>query len=280
LVSYLCELATVKRKSYYAWLKAEPKRIDRERKDEQDYKLIKQVFDEKNGKSGGRDIRMVLENDYFTVMNLKKIYRIMNKFNLKSKIRRSNPYKRMAQATQEHRTCPNILNRNFVHSEPGKVLLTDITYLYLENGTPVYLSCVKDGSTREILAYYLSTTLEMRLVYRTLDNLINALDGNVHPEAILHSDQGFHYTNPEYRKKVKKLGFIQSMSRKGNCWDNAPIESFFGHLKDEIDASSCQTLTELEGVIEDYMVYYNSYRYQWGLKRMAPEQYRGHLLSA
>jgi transposase InsO family protein len=70
------------------------------------------------------------------------------------------------------------------------------------------------------------------------------------------------------------------MSRKGNCWDNAPIESFFGHLKDEIDASSCQTLTELEGVIEDYMVYYNSYRYQWGLKRMAPEQYRGHLLSA
>ncbi|QNF29909.1 IS3 family transposase [Metabacillus elymi] len=280
MVSYLCELATVKRKSYYAWLKAEPKRIDRERKDVQDYKLIKQVFDEKNGKSGGRDIRMVLENDYFTVMNLKKIYRIMNKFNLKSKIRRSNPYKRMAQATQEHRTCPNILNRNFVHSEPGKVLLTDITYLYLENGTPVYLSCVKDGSTREILAYYLSTTLEMRLVYRTLDNLINALDGNVHPEAILHSDQGFHYTNPEYRKKVKKLGFIQSMSRKGNCWDNAPIESFFGHLKDEIDASSCQTLTELEGVIEDYMVYYNTYRYQWGLKKMAPEQYRSHLLSA
>ncbi|QNF26435.1 IS3 family transposase [Metabacillus elymi] len=280
MVSYLCELATVKRKSYYAWLKAEPKRIDRERKDVQDYKLIKQVFDEKNGKSGGRDIRMVLENDYFTVMNLKKIYRIMNKFNLESKIRRSNPYKRMAQATQEHRTRPNILNRNFVHSEPGKVLLTDITYLYLENGIPVYLSCVKDGSTREILAYYLSTTLEMRLVYRTLDNLINALDGNVHPEAILHSDQGFHYTNPEYRKKVKKLGFIQSMSRKGNCWDNAPIESFFGHLKDEIDASSCQTLTELKGVIEDYMVYYNTYRYQWGLKKMAPEQYRSHLLSA
>lgn len=116
-------------------------------------------------------------------------------------------------------------------NEPGKVLLTDITYLYLENGTPVYLSCVKDGSTREILAYYLSTTLEMRLVYRTLDNLIDALDGNIHPEAILHSDQGFHYTNPECR------------------------------LKDEIDTSSCQSLTQLREVIEDYIVYYNSYRY-------------------
>ncbi|MGN7938748.1 IS3 family transposase [Metabacillus sp. 22489] len=280
MVSYLCELAAVKRKSYYAWLKAEPKRINRERKDEQDFILIKQVYDEKNGKSGGRDIRMVLENDYFTVMNLKKIYRIMKKFNLKSKIRRSNPYKRMAQATQEHRTCSNILNRNFAQNEPGKVLLTDITYLYLENGTPVYLSCVKDGSTREILAYYLSTTLEMRLVYRTLDNLIDALDGNIHPEAILHSDQGFHYTNPEYRRRIKKLGFIQSMSRKGNCWDNAPMESFFGHLKDEIDTSSCQSLTQIREVIEDYIVYYNSYRYQWGLKKMAPEQYRGHLLSA
>ncbi len=119
MVSYLCELAAVKRKSYYAWLKAEPKRINRERKDEQDFILIKQVYDEKNGKSGGRDIRMVLENDYFTVMNLKKIYRIMKKFNLKSKIRRSNPYKRMAQATQEHRTCSNILNRNFAQNEPG-----------------------------------------------------------------------------------------------------------------------------------------------------------------
>lgn len=106
------------------------------------------------------------------------------------------------------------------------------------------------------------------------------MDGNVHPEAILHSDQGFHYTNPEYRRRIKKLGFIQSMSWKGNCWDNATMESFFGHLKDEIDTSSCQTLTQLREVIEDYIVYYNSYRYQWGLKKMAPEQYRCHLLSA
>jgi putative transposase len=280
MVSYLCEIADVKRKSYYAWLKAESKRYEREQRDEDDYILIKNVHDLKNGKSGGRDIKMILENDYGIVMNLKKIYRLKNKFNLYTKVRQSKPYKKMAKATQEHRTCQNLLNRNFVQEAPGKVLLTDITYLYLENRMPVYLSCVKDGTTREILAYSLSTSLQMGLVYQTLKNLIQSLDGNVHPEAILHSDQGVHYTHPEYQRIVKELGFTQSMSRKGNCWDNAPMESFFGHLKDELDASSCKTVKELRLMIEDYMLYYNSSRYQWGLKKMTPEQFRGHLLTA
>ncbi|WP_369696043.1 DDE-type integrase/transposase/recombinase [Shouchella clausii] len=85
------------------------------------------------------------------------------------------------------------------------------------------ISCVKDGTTREIVAHYLTTSLEMSIVYKTLQRLNVALEGNVHPGAILHSDQGFHYTHPNYQKKVKALGFTQSMSRRGNCLDNAPM---------------------------------------------------------
>ncbi|MFD0051691.1 IS3 family transposase, partial [Actinomycetes bacterium NPDC127524] len=279
MVSFLCEFAGVKRKSYYAWLKAEDKRIERERRDEEDYQLLKKIYDESKKKIGGRQIKMHLENDYGVNMSLNKIFRLTRKFNIQSIIRRRNPYKNIAKATQEHKTCSNILKRKFVQ-EPGMVLLTDITYLYLENRTKVYLSCVKDGTTREIVAYHLSTSLEMQIVYKTLDHLMASLGGNVHPEALLHSDQGFHYTHPEYRKRVKELGFTQSMSRKGNCLDNAPMESFFGHFKDEVDATTCKTVAELRRKIEDYIEYYNSARYQWGLKKMTPEQYRGHLLSA
>ncbi|EIT86901.1 putative transposase for insertion sequence element IS3 family protein, partial [Fictibacillus macauensis ZFHKF-1] len=245
MVSYLCQLADVKRKSYYAWLKAEKKRREKEIQDEQDVELIREIHDQHNKKVGGRFIKMVLEQQYEIMMNLKKIYRLMKAYGMYTLKRRVNPYRKMAQATQEHRTCKNKLNRAFVQPEPGMALLTDITYLYLQSGKPAYLSCVKDATTKELLAYYLSSSLKMDIVYQTLRRLDEALEGNIHPEALLHSDQGMHYTHPEYSRRVKEMGFTQSMSRKGNCWDNAPMESFFGHMKDEIDASSCKTIEEL-----------------------------------
>ncbi|HDI6354081.1 TPA: DDE-type integrase/transposase/recombinase, partial [Escherichia coli] len=80
-------------------------------------------------------------------------------------------------------------------------------------------------------------------------------------DAILHSDQGMHYTHPKFRLLVRKAGFKQSMSRKGNCWDNASLESFFGHMKDDLDYKECQTIQELRDQIDDYITYYNSGRY-------------------
>lgn len=221
-----------------------------------------------------------MENDYFVVMNHKKIRRLMRKYHLIARVRNANPYKKMSKATQEHRTCPNLLKRNFNQNEPGKVLLTDITYLYYANGQKAYLSCVKDGSTKEILAHYLSTSLEMDIVYKTLDRLKEASHNQFHPEAILHSDQGFHYTHPLFQAKVKNLGITQSMSRKGNCWDNAPMESFFGHFKDEVDYKDCNSLIELKQLVDSYIDEYNNHRYQWGLNKMTPVQYRGHLFAA
>jgi putative transposase len=97
---------------------------------------------------------------------------------------------------------------------------------------------------------------------------------------LLHSDQGVHYTNPQYIQRVEKLGLVQSMSRKGNCIDNAPMESFFGHFKDEVDFKDCKTFDELRSKIAEYIQYYNNERQQWNLKKMTPVEYRNHLLSA
>ena len=98
-------------------------------------------------------------------------------------------------------------------------------------------------------------------------------------DAVIHSDQGFHYTNPEYIDKVKALEMIQSMSRKGNCIDNASVESFFGHLKDDVDYKSCKTFEELKLLIENYIKYFNTERAQWDKNKMTPVEYRDHLLA-
>lgn len=79
---------------------------------------------------------------------------------------------------------------------------------------------------------------------------------------------------------MKDIGWKQSMSRKGNCWDNSPIESFFGHMKDEIEYKACQTFQELKEMVDEYILYYNNHRYQWSLKKMTPVEYRNHLLCA
>ncbi len=188
---------------------------------------------------------MRLEKLNGIVMNHKKIRRIMRKFGLVATIRQTNPYRKMAKATQEHRTCPNLLERQFDQGEPEKVLLTDITYMRYGNDQWAYLSCVKDGATKQILAHYLSSTLELSLVERTMARLLKRLDGNIHPDAIFHSDQGVYYTHPKTRLLIAEAGFKQSMSRKGNCWDNASMETFFGHMKDELDYKDCKSLKEL-----------------------------------
>jgi len=280
MVSYFCKLAGVSRSGYYAFLKAEKIRYEREKRDEVDYQLIKDIFDKSNQKKGIRHIKMYLAKEMGVTMNFKRIYRIMKKYSMYTKIRRTNPYKKMAKATQEHKTLKNILNRKFKQDTPQKTLLTDITYLYYGKGQKAYLSCVKDCATREILAAHISTSLSMEIAYTTLDKLEEALDGYIYPGAILHSDQGFHYTHPEFQKRVKKMGLIQSMSRKGNCWDNAPMESFFGHLKDEVDYRECQTIYELQKCIYDYIEEYNHHRPQWTLNKMTPVEYRSQLLCA
>ena len=176
----------------------------------------------------------------------------------------------------EHRTLENKLNREFKQGTPRRVFCTDITYIPF-NYRFAYLSVVKDISTGEVVSWDLAKHLAMDLVINTIDKLENEIPSL--KEIMIHSDQGFHYTSPVYIQRIRELNMLQSMSRKGNCIDNAPVESFFGHLKDEVDYKSCRTFEELYSLIEEYMRYYNHQRRQWGLKKMTPVEYRNHLLS-
>lgn len=196
----------------------------------------------------------------------------MRKYNLTAKVRRKNPYKAVMKKTAEHRTFENRLDRDFDQTVPYRFFCTDITYLPFNNRF-AYLSVVKDIATGEIAAWHLSQHITMELVLGTIDQMKQYRD------ALIHSDQGFHYTNPEYIRKIEMLGMVQSMSRKGNCIDNAPIESFFGHLKDDVDFRGCKMFDELESLVRNYIRYYNCERAQWGLNKMTPVEYRDHLLA-
>ena len=146
-------------------------------------------------------------------------------------------------------------------------------------GGLAYLSIVKDITSGEVVSWKLSRRIDMNLVLNTVKYLKRNIDIKTFKNILIHSDQGFHYTNPTYIKMVKDLGMIQSMSRKGNCIDNAPIESFFGHMKDDVDYKECKSFEELKDLISNYMYNYNNTRHQWKLKKMTPVQYRNHLLS-
>lgn len=208
------------------------------------------------------------------IMNHKKIQRIMRKYGLVTQIRKRNPYKDLMKKTQEHIVAPNVLNRQFVQPVPYRALCTDVTYITFKHRF-VYLSTIKDICSGEMVAWYLDQSLHRPLVDETMKQL-----EPLHLEnCLLHSDQGWHYTHPEHIKTLGDMNMTQSMSRKGRCIDNAPMESFFGHFKDEIDYDDCGTFDELKQRIDDYMYYYNHERKQWSRNKMTPIQYRDHMLS-
>lgn len=277
MVSYLCDVAGVSRSGYYNYFSAKSQERKKQ-KDEQD-EIVKEVilkaFHFKGRKKGARRIKMTLAGQFNVEYNLKRIRRIMNKYAIICPIRKANPYKRMMKATQEHRVVPNLLNRQFRQEVPGKVLLTDITYLFYGKGQKAFLSTIKDSSTNEIVAYHVSDRITMDLATDTLLKLKKNRNFRKAENALIHSDQGTHYTHPDFQKLVKKLGLRQSMSRRGNCWDNAPQESFYGHFKDVASIKPCSNLDELKCEIKQYMIYYNNYRYQWNLNKMTPVQYEG-----
>ena len=145
------------------------------------------------------------------------------------------------------------LDRKFDVLTPYKVYSTDITYLFYGKGKKAYLSVVKDLATKEIVGHYLYRNIGMKLVFNTLAKTIKITPNSSLEFLMMHSDQGFHYNNPIFKQKLKDLKITQSMSRKVNCLDNAPIESFFGHFKDELDNLNCDTFEELKIKVNEYI---------------------------
>jgi len=178
----------------------------------------------------------------------------------------------MAKALRTNNVAGNILNREFALHDPRTVLLTDITYIPY-NGVFSYLSTILDAFTKQILSYVLSDSLEVDFVLETVNRVVKTHELSLASNTLIHSDQGCHYTSCSFIQLIKDKGLRQSMSRKGNCWDNAPQESFFGHMKEEIDMSSCKTFEQVKTTIDDWMDYYNNERYQWQLAKLSPNEY-------
>ena len=274
-ISALCRIAGVSRSGYYAWLEAAPERQRREEADSRDFTLVKEAYEFRGYKKGARSIHMrLLHLEPPVVMNLKKIRRLMKKYGLFCPIRQANPYRRMAKAMKTSHVAKNEIGRQFKNYAPRKALLTDITYLFYRNGV-CYLSPIMDVCTHEALGYTLSDNLRVDFVLEMVDRMCAAHGAELDDSTIVHSDQGCHYTSNAFIQKLRDKSFVQSMSRKGNCWDNAPQESFFGHMKDEIaDAvAACETFEAVRKVVDNWMDYYNNDRYQWDLEKLSPREY-------
>lgn len=274
-VKELCQIAGVSRSGYYSWLASADKRAQKEARDKHDFELILEAYRFRGYDKGIRGIHMrLLHMDPPVLMNTKKIQRLMHKYGLVCPIRKANPYRRMAKALKTDAVADNLLNRGFREHGPRKVLLTDITYIPC-CGVFFYLSVIKDAYTMQILSHVLSDSLEVDFVLETVSILIASHGTSLDAETLIHSDQGCHYTSRKFRQIINDSGLRQSMSRRGNCWDNAPQESFFGHMKDEIDdkIAACESFEQAEAVIDDYMDYYNNDRGQWQLAKLSPNEY-------
>ena len=272
-VSELCEIAGVSRSGYYRWESTSGKRQDREERDQADFELILEAYKYRGYKKGIRSIHMRLLH-MGIVMNPKKIRRLMRKYNLFCPFRKANPYRRIAKALRTSNVAANLLNREFEAHGARAVLLTDITYMRFQDGF-LYLSTILDAYTKEALAHVLSDSLEIDFVLETVKIMQRDHGISLQAETLIHSDQGCHYTSVQFIKLVNDLGLRQSMSRRGNCWDNAPQESFYGHMKDELADKMAlwETFDDARSDVDDWFDYYNNDRYQWQLAKLSPRQY-------
>ena len=216
---------------------------------------------------------MAIERGEGLVFNEKKIARIKRKYKLETIIRRKSKHRIFAKKKQEHEIFPNILSRSFKQDTPDKVYSTDITQI--NYGTKkAYVAAVKDLCTNEIVSKSVSNRIDINLTNSAIDKALKKLTKAKRKKLMIHSDQGFHFTHISYRLRLARNGVTQSMSRKGNCIDNAPIESFFGHLKDLLDLKDCKNIIDIEKEVTKKINYYNHRRPQLGLKKMPPSEYR------
>lgn len=244
-------------------------------RDLEDIALIKKYFDESKSKDGIRQLSMVIERKEGLVFNKKKIARLKREYGLLTQIRRKNKYRQFAKKKQEHETYPNLLERNFKGLRADQVYVTDITTLKYQ-GKKAYFAAVKDLETKDIVGSCVSNRIDTDLTNKAMKEALKGLSVDQKKALIVHSDQGFHFTHFSFRNLLEAQGVTQSMSRKGNCLDNAPMESFFGLIKDHLELKNCKTIEDVEKEVTRKVDYYNRMRPQVGLKKMPPSEYRRH----
>lgn len=278
-ITRILNISCIPRTTYYEILRNDVYGKYAEKKEEQDCRdteIIRTVINYKGFGKGSRQIYMCMKDITGVQFGLKKIRRLMKKAGIETNIRKKNRSRKIAREMLKNSVKPNLLKRTFKLHEPNEVRLTDVTYLDFGDRQRAYASACKDPVTGKLLDFTVSMNNDLSLVMKTLDNI----SGDHHSDhALFHSDQGALYLTHSFQNKVKQLGFEQSMSKRGNCWDNAPQESYFGHFKDECNYKECNTFEELNNLCQKYKDYYNNDRRQWNLNKMTPIQYEKYLLS-
>lgn len=258
--------------TYHFWKKHENE------ENQEDLKLseaIKCVQEQNHWAYGSKRMAKCLVSEGFAEkLNHKRVERVMGLFDLHAKIRRRRYPKNYYLALKENpvEKPNNILARNFSSDQPMQKLVTDITYLPTNEGW-VYMAAVMDLWNREIVSYEISRHMSLDLV----KNVVNQLKSKVlNRETLIHSDMGWTYTHRTYVEHLKCLGVKQSMSRKGNCWDNACMENFFGLMKSETikQVKRLLSVDEMKRLIDDYIHWYNNQRIQKKLGYLSPVDFR------
>jgi putative transposase len=265
-VKGMCALFGVSRAAFYTWAK----RSQTPDRDQERMALVQEAFQRSHQTYGYRRIALWLWAQKGIRINAKAVLRLMNKLGLRSVARRRRVYRSLEQVQAEY-VYPNWLARDFHASGPNQKWVTDVTYVHTQQGW-AYLSVIKDLFDGFIVAHHFSRDDSVGLVTRTIQlakQKVQDVKG-----LLLHSDQGFQYRSDPYRVLVGAYGIIPSMSRKGNCWDNAPMENFFGHLKAEaLRPFRNPTFQEAQRLIDEYVHFFNYERIQ--LKtRQTPYQLR------
>jgi len=263
-LSNLLKAASMARSTYYYHLRL----LTLPDKDQSIKDSITSTYNSHKGRYGYRRITLDLRNNSI-IINHKKVVRIMNELGIKSEVR---PKKYRSYKGCEGKIAPNIIERNFKAVEPNEKWTTDVTEFNLF-GQKRYLSPILDMFNGEIISYTISPSPNLDMVTNMLKEAIS--NRKEKKKLILHSDQGWHYQHSLYQKTLKDNGIIQSMSRKGNCLDNAMMESFFGILKSELFyLQKFNSMDEFEYELKNYMYYYNNDRIKTKLKGLSPVKFR------
>lgn len=267
-VRQCCEVLGVSKSAYYKYLK---RTVPEKETEDLELSQIILEYDEKFRHTlGYRRMTMFINRLNQTNYNEKRIHRLMNLLGVKAKIRRCRPGYRKTTAEI---TAENILNREFTAIKPNEKWLTDVTE-FKYGSKKCYLSALLDLYDRSIVGYVIGHSNNNELVFKTFDK---AIKNNPTAKPMIHSDRGFQYTSRMFNSKLLKQGCTQSMSRKGNCLDNSPMENFFGIMKNEMfygHEYEFVSLENLQKAMEEYIEYYNNERIVTRLKGLSPIQYR------
>lgn len=249
----MCKFFEVSRSGYYEY-------VNRRSKPQKDAALAEMIelCQQRCRKTYGyRRVHLWLLREKSWYCNPKTVLRVMNKYGLLSEIRRRKKYKYMGQEVHKYE---NLLNRDFTAARPNAKWVTDISYIHTAQGV-LYLSIIRDLYDNSIVAYQTGTEQTANLVLRTIKEAMSK--AKVATELQLHSDQGFQYTSHGYFNLTKEYGITPSMSRRGNCYDNALAENFFSILKTEcIYRHKLKTFDEARQRIDEYIDFYNNERIQ------------------